>query len=498
MMCGSFVANNSRTVQALWLVLANISSLCMTLVISAILSRYMTTVEYGTYRQVIYIYSTLLMIFSFGLPGAYSYFLARVPVEEGQAVIRKFSVLFWGLSSVFSVTLFVGASWIAELLGNPLLTDNLKYFAMTPLLLMQVLCVEHVLTVYGMTHVVLVYALLSRILSVLCSVIPVIFFNTGVPGAIIGLTLASFGSFLVGMRLLTLPFKDVTRRKTDLTTADILRFSMPVFSSSLYGFVIGSASQFFVSRYLGVENFAMFANGYRELPIAGIVIGAVAGILLPEFSRMTKGGSDSKQDLVLWKNVVLKSAAVIYPFSLYCCIFAPEIMGVLYGTVYREAADLFRIVTIINLVRIVPYGPIMFALGKGKIFAKAHLVTALLLLGLDFLCVTFFPSLSAIAIIATTTTVFCLVVLMVSTARLLNTGLSRLMPWKSMFKILSVSTFSCFLGSCAVNLIGVTRDFPALLSGFLISIVIYLPLSYIAGINYARLLKPLVSTNQRK
>ena len=165
----------------------------------------------------------------------------------------------------------------------------------------------------------------------------------------------------------------------------------------------------------------------------------------------------------------------------------------LYGTVYREAADLFRIVTIINLVRIVPYGPIMFALGKGKIFAKAHLVTALLLLGLDFLCVTFFPSLSAIAIIATTTTVFCLVVLMVSTARL-----SRLMPWKSMFKILSVSTFSCFLGSCAVNLIGVTRDFPALLSGFLISIVIYLPLSYIAGINYARLLKPLVSTNQRK
>ena len=239
MMCGSFVADNSRTVQALWLVLANISSLCMTLVISAILSRYMTTVEYGTYRQVIYIYSTLLMIFSFGLPGAYSYFLARVPVEEGQAVIRKFSVLFWGLSSVFSVTLFVGASWIAELLGNPLLTDNLKYFAMTPLLLMQVLCVEHVLTVYGMTHVVLVYALLSRILSVLCSVIPVIFFNTGVPGAIIGLTLASFGSFLVGMRLLTLPFKDVTRRKTDLTTADILRFSMPVFSSSLYGFVIG-------------------------------------------------------------------------------------------------------------------------------------------------------------------------------------------------------------------------------------------------------------------
>ncbi len=493
-MCRSFVADNSRTAQALWLALANALSLCMTLVISAILSRYMTAVEYGTYRQVVYIYSTLLMIFSFGLPGAYSYFLARVPVEEGQAVIRKLGVLFWGLSSVFSVTLFTGASRIAELLGNPLLTDNLKYFAITPLLLMQVLGVERVLTVYGRARVVLVYVLLSRAFSVLCSVIPVIVFNTGVPGAVIGLVLASFGSFLVGMRLLSLPFKNVTRGRTDLTIADILRFSMPVFSSSLYGFVIGSASQFFVSRYFGVEEFAMFANGYKELPVAGIMIGAVSGILLPEFSRMTKDGSGSGQYLVLWKNVVLKSASVIYPFTVYCCIFAPEIMGVLYGTAYREVAGLFRIVTIVNLVRIVPYGPIMFALGKGKIFANAHLVTAVLLLWLDFLCVTFFPSLSAIAIIATATTVFCLVVLMVSTARLLNTGLSGLMPWKSMSKILFVSVFSCFLGSCAVNLTGVTRDFPVLLSGFLISVVVYLPLSYIAGINYVRLLKPLVSS----
>lgn len=483
----------TKTEQALWLVLANALSLCMALIISAILSRYMTTVEYGTYRQVIYIYSTLLIIFSFGLPNAYSYFLARVPIEEGQAVIRKLNLLFWGLSVVFSLLLFTGAARIAELLANPLLTVNLKYFAVTPMLLMPVLGVERVLTVYGMTRVVLVYVLLGRVFCILFSVLPEIIFDAGVTGVVTGLVVASLGSSLVGFRLLSLPFKNVTPGKTEITIRDILRFSMPVFTSSLYGFIIGSASQFFVSRYLGVENFAMFANGYKELPVAGMVIGAISGILLPEFSRMTQNGAGNKEYITLWKSVIFKSASIIYPFAVFCCVFAPEIMGTLYGSVYREAADLFRIVTIINLARIVPYGPLMFALGKGKVFANAHMVTAISLLALDLSCVYFFPSLLAIAVITTATTFFCLMALMISTAHILNTSLLGLLPWKSMLKILLASAFSCFLGSLAVSRVGITRDFPVLVMGFLISVGIYLPVSRALGINYTVLLKPLVA-----
>ena len=86
---------NNRTAQTSWLAFANFISLISALIISAVLSRFMTPAEYGTYCQVNYVYSTLLVLFSFGLPGAYSYFLARVPVEEGRDVVRKLNLLFF-------------------------------------------------------------------------------------------------------------------------------------------------------------------------------------------------------------------------------------------------------------------------------------------------------------------------------------------------------------------------------------------------------------------
>ena len=116
---------------------------------------------------------------------------------------------------------------------------------------------------------------------------------------------------------------------------------------------------------MGVEDFALFANGYRELPLAGMIIGAAAGVLLPEFSRMSGEGADGGQFVRLWQAAVLKSSAIIYPLSVFCCVFAPEIICLLYGEGYREAAGLFRIVTVVNLARIMPYAPVLFALGRG-------------------------------------------------------------------------------------------------------------------------------------
>lgn len=483
----------SRTVQASWLALANLLSLSVGLFISAILSRFMSITEYGTYRQVFYVYSTLLIIFSMGIPKAYSYFLPRVPVEEGKDIVRKLSLLFLAFSSCFSIVLFFGAGTISEWLGNPLLTDNLKYFAIIPMLLMPVMGVESILTVYGLSRLVVIYVVISRISMIVCTVFPVIILKAGVSGAIMGFVVSSLASSLVGLRLSTTPFKNVISAKTNLTIKNVFQFSLPALFSSVYGFIISSSSQFFVSRYFGVEDFALFANGYRELPLAGMVISATAGVLQPEFSRMSKTGADSSQFVKLWKNVIFKSSSIIYPISVFCCLFAPEIVCLLYGNNYREAAHLFRIVTIINLTRIVPYGPILFALGKGWKFANAHLVTALLLVGLDLLCVHLFPSLPAIAIIAASTTLFCLVMLMAAIARLLKTPLVELMPWQKMLKILVVSIPVGFMTKIAISLTGMTNNFIIVSAGFVIYMSSYVFIALRSGVDYAEVFHSLTS-----
>lgn len=337
------------------------------------------------------------------------------------------------------------------------------------------------------------YVLISRAFMIACVVLPVVVFDAGVSGTVAGFVLASLVTCVAGLKLSSVPFRNVSPVKSRLTVRELLRFSMPVFASSMYGFVIGSASQFLVSRYLGVEDFALFANGYRELPLAGMIIGAAAGVLLPEFSRMSVEGADGGQFVRLWQAAVLKSSAIIYPLSVFCRVFAPEIICLLYGEGYREAAGLFRIVTLVNLARIMPYAPVLFALGRGKAFARAHLVTALLIVGLELWCVMVFPSLWAIAAIATGCTFFCLFLLMTATARVLGTSLAGLMPWRMLTIVLLVSAAACTAARLAVLLTGMTHHLVVVSVGFAVYLSLYLPFAQRAGIRYMELLGPVLA-----
>ena len=82
-----------------------------------ILSRYFDKADYGTYKQVMYVYNTLLTVFTLGLPKAYSYFLPRVNPQEAKDLINKITRLFFLLGGVFSILLFLGASLIPQKSG---------------------------------------------------------------------------------------------------------------------------------------------------------------------------------------------------------------------------------------------------------------------------------------------------------------------------------------------------------------------------------------------
>ncbi len=477
-----------KTRQAAWIALSNLLSFCISLLLSAILSRHLSPVEYGTFRQILYVYNTLLIIFSLGLPKAYSYFLARIPIEEGRDTIRRLTLICLTLASVFSLVLYLGSGIIADALRNPALRNALRLFAIVPLTLMPVLGVESTLVVYKMTGKVLLYVVITRTLTVLTTTIPVLG-GFGIDGALTGFTASSVVTCAAGLVWLSVPFRNVRSRKSSITIREIMHFSMPVLYSGIYGFIIGSASQFFISRYFGVEDFAVFANGYRELPFASMVIGAVSAILLPEFSNMAKKGKSGAEFLAMWENTVLKSSMVIYPLSLFFFIFAPEIINFLYGDGYARSVPLFRIVTIINLCRIVPYGPLLFAVGKGNLFANAHMVTAILIVTMETACVKLFPSVETIAAIASLCTVFCLAIMLKGVADTLGTTFIKVMPWYRMLKILAISIATASVSRLAVMGIGLNNAFVALLAGFTVFSILYITVANLAGTDYLSILK---------
>ena len=86
--------STNNTKQAFWVALGNFFTFSFGIVSAMVLSRYFDKTEYGTYKQVFYIYNILLGMFTLGLPNAYSYFLARSPLDQAKNLIWKMTRLF--------------------------------------------------------------------------------------------------------------------------------------------------------------------------------------------------------------------------------------------------------------------------------------------------------------------------------------------------------------------------------------------------------------------
>ena len=400
-----------------------------------ILSRVFSKADYGTFKQVMYVYNTLLMVFTLGLPKAYSFFLPKYEKKYSKDIINKITFLFIGMGLLFSVTLFTGAGAIAKILNNSDLSIALRYFAPTPLFLLPTIGLEGIYAAFRKTQYVTIYTIVTRFLTVALTVLPVFFMEGSFISAIVGFDIASFLMCLAALFLKSYPVRNEVHQRSELSIRQILQFSLPLMVASLWGVVIGSASQFFISRFYGNEVFADFSNGFMEIPIATMVISSVATVLLPRFSEMSKGEKMNDEVFALWKSAMEKSAMIIFPILVFSVAFSRLIMICLYGDAYSTSAVYFMIKNIGGLLYIIPFAPIILAIGKTKMYANIHMLVAFMIVLLELICVKTIYSPIAIAIISEFSQILKVYLMIRVISHFTGRSIKELVPIKSLSKI---------------------------------------------------------------
>ena len=309
------MSNTSNSRQAMWVAVGQFSAFAIGIISPMILSRYFSKGDYGTYKQVMYVYNTLLIVFTLGLPKAYSYFIPRVSLPESKDVIRKISRLFAILGLFLSLLLFCGASAIADLLHNPDLELAIKWFSPTPLLLLPVMGIEGILASYKKAKHIALFTLCMRVFTLLFTILPVITFNGTYIHSIIGFDIASLLTCIFSYYLKYLPTRGIELQRATVSYKEIFAFSLPLLSASLWIMLFQSTNQFFISRYYGNEVFAEFSNGFMEFPIIPMVVNSVATILAPLFAGMAVKNKMSIGDI--WNSALNKTIKIIYPVTIY-------------------------------------------------------------------------------------------------------------------------------------------------------------------------------------
>lgn len=433
---------NSNTYQAFWVAFGSIISYGFILISSMVLSRYFSKGDYGTYRQIMYVYNTLLVVFTLGLPKAYSFFLPRIELEAAKDTINKITFLFFFLGMCFSLALFFGSSTIAQFLKNPELDYGIKLFSIVPIFMLPTMGLDGILATYKKTQYLAIYKGLSSFFQLVSVAVPVIFFHGGYVSAILGFTMSSFLICIIALYLKNMPVRKEKKVKTNIKYKDIFSFSLPLLYASLWGIIMNSADQFFISRYFGKETFAEFSNGWMDLPFITMIVTATSTVLLPVFSKIIHqdNATTKEQILKIWKNVIEKTIKLIYPLLIYCWIFADILLVVLFGESYQESGNYFRIRLIYNLFTVVAYAPLLLALGATRYYARGIFFGALSVIILELIVVKYFGSPYAIAIVSVVCHIAVAIYMLKYVARYLNTSIFNLFPAKLILVIVFIST----------------------------------------------------------
>lgn len=486
--------STNNTKQAAWVAVGSLCSFGFTIVSSMILSRYFNKADYGTYKQVMYVYNTLLTVFTLGLPKAFSYFLPRVELAQSKSLISKITNLFFILGGVFSLLLFVFAPQIAAFLKNPDLVKALKIFAIVPFLMLPTMGLEGILATFKQTKFIALYNILTNVFKLLCVALPVMIWDLSYIEALWGFVGASFITFLLALYLKYLPVRHQPKEKCPVSIKDIFRFSIPLLTASLWGIIIASCDQFFVSRYFGNETFAEFSNGWLPLPFVGMITGATATVLSPVFSRMSHEKVDPIKEIYpLWMSVYGKSAKLIYPLVIYCLVFADVVMTVMYGQQYAVSGSYFRIKLITEFFAIIIFAPLIINIGEVKYYSRVHMVVAITVVVLEFISVKTIKSPYAISWVSTICQIGKIFALLWLVAKFFSIRIYQLFPIKLILQILIPSLVLLMLERWILMDLCQMNALVTLIISFAGYVALFFVFSLVMKMDYIGIIKPIIS-----
>lgn len=483
-------ANN--TIQALWVGIGSLSSFALSIVSAAILSRYFDKIEYGTYKQIIYIYSSLLVIFSAGLPNVFAYFLPRYNINQGKEIVWKLTKLLLIAGFIFSLFIFIFSNLIANLLRNPELGIGLKYFSPIPMLLLPTLGIEGIFSTYKKTIFIAIYNTITRLLMLIFIVLPVILLKGTYLYAIFGWIIVSVLSLFLANYFKGIPFKNIQAEKTDLTLKKIFKYSIPLVTASIAGIAIKSADQFYISRYFGAEIFADFSNGFIELPFVSMITTATSIVLMPIFSKIIHDKSQISYLINMWQNALNKSAIIIYPLVIYFIWYAKNVILLLYSAKYMNSVIFFQIAMSTNFFNIIIFAPLIFSLGKTEFYAKVHIFIAIFIWTFSYLLIILFHSPIVIAIFSVVISILKIFIFLKYVSKLISVKFFILFPITKLLKLVFHSSISLLIINISINyLYKDLTNLSELTLSFMTYIAILILTSRIFRINYNFLYQPI-------
>lgn len=396
---------------------------------SMLLARFRTLEEYGTYSQIIMITDLVSTILMLGLPNSINYFLAKAEAEDEK---RRFMSIYVTLSTILTaiiaLCLFSAIPLIILYFNNPAITAFAYVFAVYPWASLMINSLGNTCVVYGKANRLIIFNVVHAVANLLVLLV------TKAGGMAFRHYMMLYMAEMLGFALFALGWiaklvGSVRPLLDQNIIKEILAFSIPMGLASVVGTLNAELDKLVIGRFFTTEEYAIFANAAKELPVT-ILATSLTAVLLPRFVRLLSR-EESEKVVNLWGYAANLSFCFMALIVGGGVVFAPDIMSLLYSEKYVTSGGVwvFRIYVLILMLRSIYWGIILNATGKTKfVFYSSLLTLAFNFVGNIVSCYTIGfvgPAISSLLV----TAIMAAVQLRFS-CRIINIRFTEILPWK--------------------------------------------------------------------
>jgi len=395
--------------------------------IPIVLARIFNQTEFGSYKQIFLIFSTVFGIAQVGMAESLYYFLPSETRRSGGFVFNTLSVL-----SIFGM-ISLGALWlwrseVAELLNNPGLADYVPLLGVYLLFMLIAVVLEIVMTVRRQHFAASVTYAASDLIRALFYIAPVLIFSD-----LRGLLLGAIAFAMIRLAATLIYIKrefGSTLRPDGASLRKQLAYAIPFGMAGLVEVLQMNLHLYVVSYHFDTATFAIYAVGCLQIPLSEYLITSTSNVMMVNMRERMLAG-DHEGVVSIWLDSVRKLALIFFPMGAGLLITANTLIVMLFTSAYERSAPIFMVWTV----------TMMFATlmtdGALRVFAETRFLILQNLLRLAVIVVTIQWFLGQFDLIgAVLVTLLAAVVsktfALARIKHIMKVPLARLLPWRSL------------------------------------------------------------------
>ena len=345
---------------------------------AVILTRTITQTEFGTYRQVIMVFSLVTSMLSLSIPQSMYYFLPKAEPSQRRGILVNAAAALFASALVCVSLLWFGAGFLANYVAkDSALAQLLQLYGFAAIGHLPMLLVAPALISQERVILAGVFTISEALLR---TGTVVTFFALGYPTRVV-LVAAAVVSLAVGIAGLLLLFGSTARGPLVVSSRVIteqLKYALPLAAAGMTGIVAQHIDKWIIMAFFTSAQFAVYSVGAMQVPIIPLVVTSVTQAMMPTIVRLGEQQQLEKA-LAIWHEGIRKCALILFPAFIFLLLTSRDIIVFLFQREYVAAVGPFVVYLVMLPLQVAVYGAVLRATGH----TRPILIGAIVSLGIN-------------------------------------------------------------------------------------------------------------------